>query len=436
MPRGTEEALLREILADPGLARILTIFRERWVRYGRTAGRVRLESWDEVHAVSALTGSQTLRPGSILTAETLEAALRETRFGCDLRYALEIHFEEPIVTLEERREAKRRAWEETRASLERILDEAPIPVDTRTRLRSWLVDDTRELQRRHTQDPARLLREFGAAVRAIAHLPGPDRPDKIVALAVLATRALGDPHALDANAPAASLFDRALAHLHPEVADAHARGAEGRDELLAAAGIARDRTSPKVDAFGLLSADPGLAWLTEHPLTTFTLRALEALRGRGLHAARNTAFVVENPAVFDQIVERLAEVPADERPTVVCTNGWLNLADRLLLRELTRNGTRIRYSGDFDANGLAIAATVLHGFAPAAELWRMTPNDYLAALGAEGPMLDANAFRTGARIAPDLVQEMQRHGRAAYQEAILGRLMVDLGIGRTARGGR
>lgn len=423
----SDDAALREALADPGLGRILQAFRDRWIRYGRTTGKVRLESWDEVHAVTALTGDRPrLSPGRFLAAETLETALRETRFGCGLRHALEVHFGEPIITHAERREARERAWAETRAALDRVVETASLSDATRDRLRAWIDDDLRELQRRHTQDAARLVRDFEAAILAVSHLPGGERPNEVVALAVLANQVFGQPHELDADSPVASLFYRALSRLHPETAGALDQGAEGRAALLAAAGIARDRTSPRVDVFGLQSDDPALAWLVDHPIMTFSLRSLEALGERRLHAARDTAFVVENPSVFDQLVERLRHVDIDGRPTIVCTNGWLNLADRHLLGRLVDGGARIRYSGDFDVSGLAIAALVLERYAPVAELWRMSPEEYRAALDERSPELDPDQLMASSRVAPELVAEMRVQGRAAYQEAIFDLLLEDL----------
>ncbi len=412
---------LREALSEPGLQRLLGALRDRWVRNGRAAGQVIVETPEEALALGGLTGRR-YRSGVSAQVQRIEEDFRSnTRFGCSLKEALEVHFGVELVADPERRRAREAAWETARAELTALLAAADLRPDVRVRLEAWLESSTRDFRSRHTRDRRRLRQEFRLILRAIALLP---EGDDAVTLAALAYQATGDSHSFDTRGSMAGLFDQTLAALHPEVDEPMKRGAEGRDDLLAAAGIVKDRTSAKVDVFGLVGSDPALAYLAAFPLQSFSLRALEMVPN-GLRAAADVAYVVENASVFDYLVERLQHLPAAARPTLVCTNGRMNLADRRLLRALVDGGARVRYSGDFDGGGLSIAAEVLRRFSPRAELWRMGVGDYRSAVHGEAPSLTGRL--PGADVVPaDLIIEMQRVSRVAYQEALQNRLLDDL----------
>ena len=416
-------SILREVLADPGFARILAVLRSRWETYGRAAGRVVVETREEAVALGGLLGKRPSIGAAITTAAIERVLLHETRFACTLRDALEVHFRTTLTSNAERRDAREEAWRATLAELTALIERASLTSDVRSIMLAWISEEATDFRRRYTQGAKRLVGDFGAVIRAVERLPS---NDDVCALAVLADTVFGDPHALDVGAPAAGLFDRALARLNPELDSPLSRGAEGRDELLSASGIAKDRTSPKVDVFGLRSICPGYAHLREHPLATFSLRALEGMRGGHLRAAGDVAFVVENPPVFDQIVERLLPLPSDLRPTVVCTNGQLNLADRLLLAELQAGGAGLRYAGDFDPAGLRIARSVLERYPNSATLWRMTADDYRRALRPDSPRLQAAEIPHFEGALVTVGDAMRDVGRAGYQEALLADLAEDV----------
>ena len=63
---------------------------------------------------------------------------------------------------------------------------------------------------------------------------------------------------------------------------------------------------------------------------------------------------------------------------LICTEGQPSTAFHRLAAAVTANGGRLRYHGDFDWPGIAIAASVIsrHGARP----WRMTAADYETAI--------------------------------------------------------
>ena len=62
-------------------------------------------------------------------------------------------------------------------------------------------------------------------------------------------------------------------------------------------------------------------------------------------------------------------------PPLVCTSGWPNNAAIQLLRLLADQGAILRYHGDFDGEGIRIAACFLDK--TPTRPWRMTAANYL-----------------------------------------------------------
>lgn len=413
-------ALLREVFARPGLSRVLDVFEEKVVRYGGASGRLTVTGQAEADALGGLLGRH-LRPGqNVRLAVMEEHLLTETRFRCTLRDVVEAVRGRPLVTRAEARAAENQAWEEVRSTMLGAVAGPALGPVVADRLAAWVRADEPELRRRWRREGPALGRQVADACRCLAVLPADGRSRS---LAELATEGLGDPKALDRDGALAPLFDRMLA----AVLDVPAPGgsAEFRDEFLAAAGIVRDRTSAKVDSFGLIGQRPDLALLTRYPLRAFSLREIEAMAPDELMAPVGVVHVVENASVFDWLVARLDDLPPENRPALVCTNGWLNLADRGLLRMLARTGAEIRYSGDFDDRGLAIAREVQRAFSHVF-LWRMSNADYEAGLPRAAGDLDVDAVAGMLDGFPALAPVMVRHGRVVYQEAIQDLLLTDL----------
>ena len=414
-----DAAALKELFGRSGFARALDVFEGKIVQYGGPSGVLAVDSEEEAHALGGLLG-RYVRPGQRLRLATIEAHLVEaTRFRCTLREAVEIVRGAPLVTRAEARAAEEARWQAARAEVVDAIARAQIPDVQRERLLAWADDFDGDLRRRWGKD-ARLPEQVREACSCIAALPPEGRSRS---LAELANAALDDPHRLDRDTALAPLFDRLLAAaLGLEYSPG---GASARDELLAAAGVVQDRTSAKVDTFGLVGRRPDLALLRDYPLRSFTLRELEAMASDELRAPRSCVCVVENASVFDWLVARLGGLAPERRPALVCTNGWLNMADRALLRILVGSGARIRYGGDFDDRGLAIAREVLASV-PGSTLWRMNPDDYRAAAASRTEPLDIAAIERFRGTFPNLVPVMAVAARAVYQEGLQDRLLEDL----------
>jgi uncharacterized protein (TIGR02679 family) len=102
-------------------------------------------------------------------------------------------------------------------------------------------------------------------------------------------------------------------------------------------------------------------YVTLHQLMTLPLTIRDAV-----------VYVCENPAVLRHAA---AELGSGSAP-LLCTEGRPSTAFHQLADVVVSGGGELRYHGDFDWPGLAIASAVMrrHGARP----WRMSADDYMA----------------------------------------------------------
>jgi uncharacterized protein (TIGR02679 family) len=236
-------------------------------------------------------------------------------------------------------------------------------------------------------------------------------------LPVFADSVLGDPHALDEGTRRAGLVLKALA----AVFDVSAPDATARKELWKRAGVSDDELSSTVLVAGLQppGSDPVQTILQVCARTgdaaSLTLRQL---RRHPLRTALPpVVWVFENPSVLALALERFGR----SCPPLVCTSGWPSAAGILLLQQLRDAGTTIYYHGDFDGEGLRIAASVVAriGAIP----WHLTAADYLRDADAEGPPV--------GRVTPvpwdgDLGAELTRRRVTVPEERVADALLDTL----------
>jgi uncharacterized protein (TIGR02679 family) len=254
---------------------------------------------------------------------------------------------------------------------------------------------------------------LAVAVGTLAKVLDTDQPP--TGIAELASGMTGDAHGLDAGAPAAAMVLRGMAFaldVRPPTSAAERR------LLWQRVGVSTDEISGTVITYGLRPpgtdrwpammrerADLGLiSHLTVHELR----RAGELTRpGEIIHAC-------ENP----QVLQRLAADGVD-RP-LACTSGNPAAAGALLLRR-----TVVRYHGDFDWPGIAIARRII---GQGAQPWRLGRTDYYEAV--ERLPDDRRLTLTGrAETTPwdsGLNPAMTAINVAVHEEAIVDLLLGDL----------
>ena len=252
-------------------------------------------------------------------------------------------------------------------------------------------------------------------LRVLAELPAAGVP-----LPVLAERTLRDSHALDAGTRCSALVLRALATIYetPVPSDV-----TQRRQLWERAGVADDELSSVVLVAGIRPPGPGLVrailrlCADAGQVAALTLGQVRATSWpTGLP---QMVWVFENPSIVALALARFGT----RCPPLVCTSGWPNSGGILLLQGLSAAGCTLRYHGDFDGEGIRIAANVAArtGAIP----WRMTAADYLGALGSDavGPTVGRV---TDAPWDAALADHMREHDVTVSEERVADLLMDEL----------
>ena len=137
-------------------------------------------------------------------------------------------------------------------------------------------------------------------------------------------------------------------------------------------------------------------------------------------------YVCENPAVLRRAV---AELGAGSAP-LVCTEGQPSTAFHHLAAALTRGGGELRYHGDFDWPGVAIAGSVMRRHR--ARPWRMSAADYIAGVRADAEHVRLTGTPQPTPWDPELGEVMTATGRALYEESVADALIADCRVTRVS----
>jgi uncharacterized protein (TIGR02679 family) len=259
-------------------------------------------------------------------------------------------------------------------------------------------------------DPAALE----AAVAAVRTVDADPRPRT---LGELAAAVAGDAHGLDPGRRAGAVAVRGLAARAEEAAPTTAAD---RARLWASVGVRVDDVSGTALVLGW--RPPGTsAWPVSMRAradlglpTHLTLRELRAAP-RPWAAAGDVVHACENP----QVVQAAADRGLDG--TLLCLQGNPSAAGSLLVGSLLADGAVVRYHGDFDWPGIAIASRVL---AAGAQPWRLSAADYRSAVPPAGVPLVGRPEATP--WAPELAVVMADTGIAVHEESVLDDLLADL----------
>lgn len=376
---------------------------------GRPVSRVRVGPLDDEHrsALADLLGMDRL-PGEFASVSVLalDEILRES-VGAGVRDVVS----ELVGPLGDRAADRRRA-EEERARLWEWLDSHEV-VAAQPVLADWAASVRRSGLIGGSVARTRL--DVERVLRVLARLPASGTP-----LPVFAEQVLADPHALDEGTRCAALVMRALTAIYEVAApvDMPARRA-----LWERAGVTDDELSPVVLAAGLRPAGGGVgnrvlrACAETGHVAALTLSQVRATALPTGVAGEVWAF--ENPSVLALAIRRFGA----GCPPIVCISGWPNSAAILLLQGLVSAGCRLRYHGDFDGEGIRIAANVVArtGAVP----WRMGSADYLDAL-AGAPSGNPVGRVTPAPWDAELATHMRRRNLTVSEERVASGLLEEI----------
>jgi uncharacterized protein (TIGR02679 family) len=141
------------------------------------------------------------------------------------------------------------------------------------------------------------------------------------------------------------------------------------------------------------------------------------------HALANTylppeVFICENPTIVGLAAARLGH----SCPPLVCVDGEIKTAGRVLLRALQDGGSKLFYHGDFDWPGIAIANRIFREFS--ALPWRFDDEAYAETADLRCKPLTGIVLPTP--WSPRLSQMMELSGRACDEELVSDALLADL----------
>ena len=247
----------------------------------------------------------------------------------------------------------------------------------------------------------------------------------VVRFAVLTSDAVSDPHALDRGTLCGNLF---LQLLRFRRGCASPIGAEQSDALYYENGVLRDSVSSAVTQVGLIleETDTGAehpafaAFRMRHEVCTLTLANLSKLVAA--RSPSGKAYVMENEMAFAQLCDDAARFHSP----LICASGQPATAVLRLLDMLSASGTELFYSGDFDGNGISIAARLKRRYPENLRLWRMTPDDYRQC------KTDVKLTEGSMRLLKNCVglekiaTVVANAGRVGYQEGLIPLLRADL----------
>jgi uncharacterized protein (TIGR02679 family) len=320
----------------------------------------------------------------------------------------------PLRNLPAEREALRSGRELLWAGLDGLLaDHGLADAEWAARWADWL---------RTSGAVTRIPRTSTTAVMTISievlHRVLTDHPP--VGLAELASEITGNAHGLDDGSAAAALVLRAVAYA---LGVPPAASAGERRDLWRRVGVSTDEVSGTVITWALRPPgdDRWAAMMRERAdlglVTHLTVHELN--RSAELTSPGQIIHACENP----QVLQYLAAAGVD-RP-VACLSGNPAAAGIALLARAAASLTTVRYHGDFDWPGIAIARRV---FERGARPWRFGRADYLAAVE-RLPADHRLGLTGGAEATPwdeTLSSAMTSAGIAVHEESIMDQLVDDL----------
>ncbi len=313
------------------------------------------------------------------------------------------------------RPAERSALAAARDAVLRMSDVSPLHASCGW-YRDWLAEIARDGSLTKLINQGEQAR-IGQAVRVLEYLAG--RAGAPVLLPALAAEITGDTKALNHGTVLSTLVLRALAI---KAGIARPGTAEERREVWEASDVVASDLASRVLVLNMPAEGRGLAeWLTGAArLGVPFYVTLHQLMSLPLTIPGAVVHVCENPAVLRRAA---AELGAGSVP-LLCTEGRPSTAFHQVADAVVGGGGELRYHGDFDWPGLAIAGSVMrrHGARP----WRMGAADYSAGLRADTEHIRLAGTQQPTPWDPELGQVMAATGRALYEESVADTLISDL----------
>jgi len=406
--------------ASTGFSRLFEQFRKKYASLGKVGGSVLIQSFknDELEAIARFFGDEvaTLRLKKTVTLRAFEKKLQTTKFeGVTLLELLEAYFGEALVT-------KQEALAQTEKERAERFRELALMYPSLTFWFTYLQQrtaDTHWINRMLETDDFHLF--CAQLVKALDGLPL-----DYERLPMFGQRILGNPHAFDRTTDLGRLWIHVL-HIKRGQGGPPPSHTERVNELLLEFKLLRDDITNFVTCSNLVAEKDG----NRHPMwrgamethSVLNIPMRELLRVNRVRPSRGDAvWIVENSGVFSSLLDDVPDAP------IVCTHGQFKLAVYRLLDMLVASGCRLKYAGDFDPEGLQMAARLKERYGDKLDYWCMDLESYVTS--------DPSVELTGERLVKlervtdvelqDVVEEMKKRERAGYQEALVEKMVVQL----------
>lgn len=408
--------------ASTGFSRLFEQFRKKYASLGKVGGSVSIQSFkhDELEAIARFFGEDvaTIRLKKTVTLRAFEKKLQTTKFeGVTLLELLEAYFGEALVT-------KQEALAQMEGQRAERFRELKLTYPTLTFWFTYLegrTADTHWINRMVETDKFDVSCE--QLSQAMERLPL-----DYERLPVFGQRILGNPHAFDRTTDLGKLLIHAL-HIKRGQIGAPPSDTERVNDLLLEFKLLRDDITNFVTCANVTAEREG----TEHAMwhgaaamhSVLNVPMRELLNVDRVRPSRgHTVWIVENSGVFSSLLDDVPDAP------LVCTHGQFKLAAYRLLDMLVASGCQLKYAGDFDPEGLQMAARLKERYGDKLDYWCMDLESYVTS--------DPSVELTGERLVKlervtdvelqDVVEEMKRLKRAGYQEALIEKMVVQLKI--------
>lgn len=417
--------------------KVFSGFRKKYESLGHFGGTVTLKGLD-AEEKAALGGffqrDYTENQTITILASAMEKALSESRFG-ELAWEeiLEAYFQEPLLA---RKEQDRREEKEKQQFFAEFLDpKGQEGKGTGNAGRQWLshaLDSHKDggllLMQQYREDREGFRETLKAVLAAIDVLPyclrRTGKADGLFRerLPVFAAKTTGNPHYFDNGTSGEKLLTAFLCYDFQVNGKKENRDAEWKNRLYYQAGILKDDLSNDVLVYGIRGRKMGgelhqgiEGFYRERQAMRLTLNTIGTLKEAW--AVNSPVFVLENPAVFSELVRCQPAI------TAVCGGGQPCLAVLALL-DLLSEGSTLYYAGDFDPDGLLILQRLKERYGRRLVPWgyrREWYETYLSEVECS-PLTMKKLDRVTLPEVQEIVERMKRHRKAAYQETMMKEL--------------
>lgn len=238
---------------------------------------------------------------------------------------------------------------------------------------------TRAIHQLYDENPDCLAEMIEYVCRALSNLPAEHQYER---LPLFAQKITQNPHAFDLDQHGGRILLHALQfRLWKEDMLPNIKGtlnSEEANKLFHAFGLLRDVILNFVTCTGLKgetrNGEHKVLKAAHQMKTVLNLPLREVSRLTSCQPfSGNIVFIVENSGVYSELLDSW---PFHEPPPLLCTHGQFKLAALTLIDLLAAGDTFIYYSGDFDPEGLLMAAKLMNRAPERVYPWRFSAEDY------------------------------------------------------------